>query len=158
MAPIVTTIIAGVVAGTAASFVMERYQGLTAHLFGQDKSVDDPATVKAADSAKATVGAKPVTQKRRGEAGELVHYATGIVLGLNYALLVLHWPVAAIGFGAAFGVVVAILLDDIAVPAFGWGPWPWQVGAGTHAYSVTAHVVFGLVLEAVRRLVSIVIG
>ena len=156
--PFLTAAIAGLAAGLAASFAMNLYQGATASLFGADKGNDDPATVKAADSARAAVGARPVAQKRRGEVSGLVHYSVGAVLGIGYALLVPHWPVAAIGFGVAFGLVVALLLDDLLVPAFGWGAWPWQTPLAIHAYSLTSHVVFGAMLEGVRRLVTGLLG
>lgn len=151
MPPLVVAPIAGLAAGLVASFAMALYQGATASLFGQDKGNDDSATVKAADSAKAAVGARPVTQKRRAEAGGLVHYATGTALGIAYALLVSAWPPAAAGFGIAFGIVVALLLDDLVVPALGWGPAPWATAPATHAYSLSSHIVFGLVLEGIRR-------
>ena len=152
MSPTIVSIVAGLGAGLVASLAMNLYQGATASLFGQDKGNDDPSTVKAADSATETVAGQPVTQKRRQEAGGLVHYATGAAIGVAYGLLVMAWPPAAIGFGAAFGIVVAVVLDDALVPAFGWGPPPWAVGSATHAYSLTSHIVFGLVLEGIRRL------
>ena len=74
------------------------------------------------------------------------------------ALLVLRWPAAAIGFGMAFGLGVALVLDDLLVPAFGWGPWPWRTPLATHAYGLSSHLVFGLVLESVRRLVATVLA
>ncbi|MES2754087.1 MAG: DUF1440 domain-containing protein [Pseudomonadota bacterium] len=152
MSMIVAAILAGLVAGLVASAVMSGYQAATAGLFGQDQSNDDPANVKAADDAsKATTG-KPVTQKRRQQAGSAVHYATGAALGIFYAVLVLYWPLAACLFGVAFGVAVAVVLDDLVVPAFGWGPWPWATPLNTHLYGLTAHAVFGAALEGVRRL------
>ena len=152
MPPSVAAVIAGLFAGAVASYAMSRYQRASAHLFGQDAGDDDPATVKAADTIKRVAKDRPVTRKRRREAGDLVHYATGVTLGVCYALLVLYWPAAAIGFGVVFGIVVALVLDDLVTPAFGWGLWPWATGLATHAYSITAHLVFGLALEGVRRL------
>ena len=154
MPPLVTAVVAGLAGGLVASLAMNLFQGATASLFGQDRGNDDPSTVKAADSAKGLVGGRPVAQKRRQEAGTLVHYGLGAALGIGYALLVLAWPTAAIGFGIAFGLVVALLLDDLLVPAFGWGPWPWRTTLAANAYSLSSHVVFGAVLEGVRRLAT----
>ena len=82
MPPLLTATLAGVAAGLVASAVMEAYQNLASPLFGQ-KSEGDPATVKAADDAKAAVGQPPVTQKHRMLAGRAVHYATGLALGID---------------------------------------------------------------------------
>lgn len=152
MSPLPIAILAGLGAGLVASAIMEAYQALAAPMFGQ-KSEGEPATVKAADTAKQAVGAKPVVKKHRSLAGRGVHYATGLALGVLYAILALYWPPVTIGFGVAFGIAAAIVLDYFAVPAFGWGPPAWQTPFHTHLYSLSAHAVFGAVLEAVRRLV-----
>lgn len=158
MTPWIAAATAGLAAGLVASLAMNLYQGATASLFAQGESDDDPATVKAADSATIAATGRRVTQKRRGAAGGLVHYALGAGLSIGYALLVTRWPPAAIGFGVAFGLAVALVLDDLLVPAFGWGAWPWQTPLATHAYGLSAHMVFGAVLEGVRRLAFSVIG
>jgi len=156
MPEIAIAAIAGVVAGLVASAAMNLYQGATASLFGQDKSHDDPATVKAADSVSEAVEGRPITRHRRAT-GNIVHYATGIALGLFYSVLVWAWPEAAIGFGIAFGIVVAIVLDDLLVPAFGWGRWPWRTNLATHLYGLSAHAVFGAVLEGGRRAIVVIL-
>lgn len=141
----------GLVAGVVASGVMNAYQSATASAFGQDEGNDDPATVKAADDASRAATGRPVTQRRRQAAGGLVHYATGAALGVGYGLLATAWPPATAAFGVAFGLATAIVLDDLVVPAFGWGPWPQATPLNTHLYSLTAHAVFGVTLEGVRR-------
>lgn len=145
-------LIAGAAAGLVASFAMNLYQGVAAPAFGADKGSDDPATVKAADSAKRLAGGGPVTQKRRALAGSVVHYGFGVALGVAYAALVAFDPSVAFGFGVGYAIVVALVFDDTLVPAFGWGAWPWKSGLASQAYSLSSHVVFGVVLEGVRRL------
>lgn len=143
----------GLIAGLVASGVMSAYQAATASLFGQDDSGDDPANVKAASEAKEAATGAPLRGKTvRQRAGSAVHYATGAALGIGYALLVACWPPAACLFGVAYGIAVAIALDYILVPAFGWGPPAWKTPLNTHLYGLTAHAVFGAVLEGVRRL------
>jgi hypothetical protein len=158
MAPWLMAAIGGVAGGLVASLAMNLYQGAAGSLFGQGGGNDDPATVKAADDVKRATGAPPVTQKRRATAGSLVHYATGAVLGLVYGLLVAVWPPAAFGFGVAFGIVVALVLDDLVVPALGWGSWPWRTTLATNLYGLSSHAVFGAVLEGVRRLAVAALG
>lgn len=142
----------GLVAGLVASAAMSAFQAAAAPALGLGGSNSDPSNVQAADSASEAVAGRPVTQKHREKAGTLVHYATGAALGLVYALLVAQWPVAGIGFGVAYGLVIALVLDDFLVPLFGWGPWPFGAPFTTNLYSLASHAVFGAVLEGGRRL------
>ena len=145
------TLAAGVAGGLVASLAMDLFQRAAASAFGQSGSNDDPATVKAADSAKTLVTGDAVTQKHRETAGSVVHYVTGAALGAGYALAARRWPQTTAGFGLAYGIGVATLLDDAAVPAFGWGPSPIETPPSTHAYGLASHAVFGLALEGTRR-------
>ena len=79
------------------------------------------------------------------------HYLTGLVLGLGYALVATHWPPITWGFGIAFGIATMIVLDYVAVPLLRLGPAAWKTPLATHLYSLTSHIVFGVVLEGVRR-------
>lgn len=144
--------IAGLAAGLVASFAMNRFQRRAAALFAIPKNGADPSTVKAADTASAFATGHPVTQKRRHAAGELVHYGLGALLGLGYALVVAVWSPAAWGFGAGFGIATALIVDDLLVPAFGWGGWVWRTPVNVNLYSLVSHIVFGIVTEGVRRL------
>lgn len=154
MPEFLVAILGGVVAGLIAAAAMNLFQRLAAPLFGQPVNPDDPANEQAADDAVKAARGTPIRGKSaRRRAGSALHYATGAAMGAGYALLVLWWPPAAALFGVAFGIAVAIVLDYVVVPAFGWGRWPWETDAATHAYGLASHAVFGLVLEAVRRLV-----
>lgn len=154
MPPIVKTLAAGVAGGIAASLAMDLFQRAAASAFGQTGSNDDPATVKAADSAKQLFTGDRVTQKHRETSGTLVHYAAGAALGAGYALAARRWPDTTAGFGLAFGIGTATVLDDVAVPAFGWGPSPLETPASTHAYGLASHAVFGVALEGTRRAIA----
>lgn len=153
MISVAVAALTGLVAGVAASAVMNGFQRVTARQFGQDPAPDNPANVQAATDIARIVadrGIRPKADRRR--AGTVLHYATGATVGIGYGLLVSWWPPAAALFGVAFGIVLALVLDDLIVPLFGWGDWPWQTDLPTHAYGLTAHAVFGAVLEGVRRL------
>lgn len=158
MPPFLLAIPIGLVGGLVAAAVMEAFQTLAAPLFGQDGGGGEGATTTAADAASTAATGKTVAKNRRTQAGRLVHYATGAALGLGYALLAATWPPAALGFGVVFGIAVALLLDDLVVPGFGFGPWPWQTPLATHAYGLSAHVVFGAALEGARRLGALLVG
>lgn len=141
----------GVVAGVAATAAMSLFQAAAAPALGQDSDAE-PANEQAADSASRLVTGTAVAEPHKEVAGNLVHYATGIALGVGYAAAVAYRPTTARGFGVPFGLGVALVLDDLAVPAFGWGNPPWQTDATTHAYGLGSHAVFGAALEGSRRM------
>ena len=143
---------AGVVAGVAATAATSLYQAAVAPALGQDGSDDDPANVKAADDASVIVIGEHLPAAGKPAAGSAVHYATGVALGLGYAAAAAIAPRLTRGFGVPFGLGVALVLDDLLVPAFGWGDWPSRTSAATTAYGLSTHAVFGAVLEGGRRL------
>ena len=149
MPDLLVLLLLGIVAGLIASAVMEAFQALAAKPFGLGKSDDDPSTVKFADKAKVAATGVPVRQWRQ-EAGRLVHYLTGVALGIVYVIVAAHWPSATLGFGIAYGIVVAIMLDYVVVPVLGLGSAAWETPFKTHAYGLSAHAVFGAALEGVR--------
>jgi len=50
-----------------------------------------------------------------------------------------------------FGSLVWLAADELAVPALRLGPPPNKVGLKDHALGLSSHLVFGLVLDLVRR-------
>ena len=52
-----------------------------------------------------------------------------------------------------FGTAVWLGADEVAVPAFGLAGPPWEHPASVHARALTAHLVYGVATEGVRRLV-----
>ena len=143
---------AGVVGGVAATVATNLYQALAAPTLGQGDSDAEPSNEQAADSAGKLATGQPIPTAYKHAVGNVVHYATGVTLGLGYAAFAERRPWVAAGYGMPFGLAVALVLDDILVPAFGWGPWPTKTTAATHVYGTTTHMVFGTVLESGRRL------
>jgi hypothetical protein len=146
----------GVVAGLAASAVMEAYQALAAKPFGQTGG-GESSTVKLADKLSVASTGAPVAQRRRERAGRLVHYGTGVALGILYVLVAPHWAPITWGFGVGYGIAVAIMLDYVVVPALALGPPAWKTPLATHPYGLSAHIVFGAALEGARRLGGLLI-
>ena len=132
---------------------MSAFQALATRVTG-DEEEGDPATVKAADRVALAVTGGPVPDRYRPASGEVVHYLLGATLGAAYGLAAEYRPGIGVGFGNAYGVAAALLLDDAAVPAAGLGPPPWRTSAGTHGYALASHLVFGTVLEGTRALLG----
>lgn len=155
---------AGLIAGLAASAAMEAFQNAASKAAQAGKSepeqreaearAGDPATVKAADQAMAAVTGETVPEPYRASAGRAVHYATGALLGAIYGVITEYKPQAASGFGGAYGMATALVLDEAAVPAAGLGEAPWDAPLFSHGYSLASHLVYGLALEGTRALLG----
>lgn len=141
----------GAVCGLIASAIMEGFQMLAARPFGQTGG-GESSTGKAADGIDRSMTGHDVPKSRRVAAGRLIHYATGLVLGAIYVVIAALKPDITILFGVAYGIAVAIALDYVVVPALRLGPPAWKTPLATHLYGITAHIVFGASLEAVRRI------
>lgn len=150
-----TAIIIGIVAGGVAAFVMALYQNATKSLFGQNGG-GTPATEKAADTASAATTGHYVPGPKRPAAGNAMHYALGVALGVFYVVVALGWTPITFGYGAAFGVATMLVIDDLVVPLAGWGKWPTTLAV--NLYSLTSHLVFGVVLEGLRRVAWSLVG
>ncbi|MEG3124333.1 DUF1440 domain-containing protein [Sphingomonas sp. GB1N7] len=144
-------VLLGAACGLIASAIMEAYQLLAARPFGQTGG-GEASTEKTADKIDASFTGHRVPKSRRAAAGRLVHYATGLALGVVYVVVAAWKPDVAILFGAAFGIVVAIVLDYLVVPTLRLGPPAWKTPFATHLYGLSAHIVFGVSLEAARRI------
>ena len=155
---IVKGALAGAAAGLLASFIMNQFQTAWTTAEKQlsegdaeEGGDDEPATVRAADQAARAATGKPLPEAVRKPAGQAVHYATGTLLGGIYGALAEVFPVVTSGFGAAYGTVVNLVLDEGIVPALGLGPSPFQTPIKTHVYGAASHSVFGVALELGRR-------
>ncbi len=148
-------VVAGAIAGAAASFAMDRFQAAVSALSSDDDGAQaEPATEKAADAVAERVTGREVADEDKPLAGQAVHYALGIGLGVLYGIAAEFRPAVTAGYGSAFGLGTATVLDEGVVPAVGLGQAPWQASASSNLYSYASHLVFGGTAELVRRQVA----
>ncbi|MES2442167.1 MAG: DUF1440 domain-containing protein [Pseudomonadota bacterium] len=145
-------LMAGIAAGLVASAAMAAFQAGAAKLLPDDD--EDPATLKAADAVSEAVTGSAVPAPYREASGEMVHYVVGAVMGGIYGVLTEYRPEASTGFGSAYGIATSTLLDEAAVPALDLGPDADEAPVESHIYGVASHLVFGVVLEGMRRLIA----
>ncbi|GGE13480.1 hypothetical protein GCM10011529_19820 [Polymorphobacter glacialis] len=141
---------AGAIAGLFASAAMSVFQAMVSDLL--PKSDDPPATEIAADKTAEAVTGSPVPENSKAVAGEAVHYAFGMGLGALYGMVAERERVVTFGGGSAFGIVTALGMDDVVVPALDLAPSPAETPPALHVYAIVSHLVFGFTTEAVRRL------
>lgn len=149
-------IVAGAIAGAVASFAMDRFQAATSPRLpsSDDEGDSEPATQQAADALARQVTGAEVPDADKPLAGQAVHYALGIALGVAYGIAAEFRPAVTAGYGTAFGIGTATLLDEGVVPAVGLGEAPWKADAATNLFSYASHLVFGGVTEFVRQQVA----
>lgn len=145
--------LAGLAAGLAASFVMNQFQVIAQNLLPEDEGSGEPSTEKVADRVTVATTGEHLSDDTKPAAGNLVHYAFGAALGIGYGIAAEYRPQVTAGYGTTFGLGVAAIADEAAVPALGLAPPPTETPLSTHAYGAASHLVFGAVTEAVRRLV-----
>jgi putative membrane protein len=150
-------IVAGAVGGLAASFVMNQFQrgwSKIAERSNPEDQIqmnrDDPSTVKGADKLYVAFRGEHIPEDKKEKYGNLLHYATGVLAGMGYGVLSDFKPRTRAGFGSAFGSVLFVGADEIAVPLAGLSKGPKEYPVKTHVYALLSHLVFGSALEATR--------
>jgi len=147
-------VIAGSLAGLAASWVMPRFQYLLARALGNrdpHEGQGEDATVKTAERISCTMLHRELPAESKEKAGSLVHYAYGTGIGALYGGLAAKQERTTSGFGTAYGAAAWALGDEIAVPAFGLGRKATETPLSQHLQAFAAHLVYGIALEGVRR-------
>lgn len=113
---------------------------------------EDPAHVMARTAERA-VGTEP-SPSRHHVAGMAVHYALGIGPGALYGALLDRIPEVGMGRGLLYGLGLFLIEDELANPAAGFSAsptaYPWQA----HARGLIAHLVYGLVIDTVLRMLK----
>jgi putative membrane protein len=96
---------------------------------------------------------RDLTPDQEKAAGGVIHYVFGGALGGLYGLACAGSEKTAIAQGVPFGLAVWALGDEFAMPRLGLTKPASEFPLSKHAYTFTAHVVYGFVTETVRRAV-----
>ncbi|MDE1163566.1 MAG: hypothetical protein PW792_16705 [Acidobacteriaceae bacterium] len=165
---LVRGILAGIVGGLVASWVMNEFQAgpgkaLTqavntpeenAAAAQQNPDEYQDATMKTADTITEVVtGGRHLTWEQQKEGGPIVHYAFGALMGGLYGGLAEYCSLTKTGLGTGFGTALFAGSDVLGVPAFHLGPWPTEYPTHTLATPYASHLVYGMTTEIVRRAV-----
>ena len=146
--PLAARIVDGVAAGMAASFITSLFQGVWTKLRlpPTDLPSTEPPTEVLADEVYRTVTGNRMTPKARIVAGEAVHYAMGVTLGVTYVLASRRWPGIAAARGAAYGLGIWATIEEGGLAILGLKPPPWTAERAEHVFAASSHLVFGMVL------------
>ena len=172
MAHVLRGMLAGALAGCAASWVMNQFMAMRpssnapapaprgqGQESGQSQAsnLDEDATVKTATAISQRVLHRELTPAEKQLAGPLVHYAYGTTIGALYGGLAELMPVTAAGLGMPFGMAIWMLGDEIAVPALGLAKPPTEYGPEVHADALSAHLMYGATTDLLRRVLRHVV-
>ncbi len=113
----------------------------------------EDSTVKVASLALRLVG-RTLAEHEKPLAGTIVHYAFGAVVGAVYGVVAKVVPLVTAAFGLPFGIAVWLGAHVIMVPALGLAEPPTRQPLGKEAHEFGLHLVYGVVTELVRRLLS----
>jgi len=153
--------IAGALSGMAASWLMERAQprimraGSEATRKREKRAQGDmaPATSRTAEAAAHLVG-RSLDARQKKVGSEIVHYATGAAWGAMFGVLSRRVPAPFVATGAAYGLLVWLLNDELLVPALGLSRKPADYPASTHAKALASHLVYGTATDAGFRVLA----
>jgi putative membrane protein len=161
--------VAGFLGGLAGTWAMTEYQAFWSRVVHgyespsaagrhdarewQERSEGgDNANELAADAvARATLD-RPLGRNEMQVAAPLMHYAFGAGVSAAYGVFAERAAWATAGTGAGFGTFVWAAADEAAVPMLGLSH-PGRHPADAHLQAFTAHLVFGITTELVRKAV-----
>ena len=156
-------VLKGAVAGAVGVWAMDRVDW-----FMYERGLDTPETRRQTEAARpggmdpAHVTAKMaadaigvrLSSPKENPAGLAVHYSLGIMPGMLYGAMRDRVDYVGAGRGLGYGFALFVLEDEIANPLLGTaappGRYPWTA----HARGLVAHLVYGLVTDAVFSLLS----
>lgn len=161
------TVVIGTAVGIAASWVkalseprlqalFERLVRPTAaekELVGADISghPDRMPPAEVADRLARRVRGHGLSQQQRVSVLNPAHYTFGAALGVAYVEAARRWPTVARDLGVPAGLTIYGSTHASALPILRIQEPPWKLPISAVLWEGTSHVVFGLALEAFRR-------
>ena len=118
-------------------------------IFGFDKEAD----IGSVDQLCSAFSLPPLSEEDALRAALYLHYGYGILSGAAYGVAVTKRPAARAGFGMAFGLALWLLGDELAISLAGLSN-PLARRPSSHVSALAAHLLFGVVTEGGRRVVS----
>ncbi|WP_158793559.1 DUF1440 domain-containing protein [Granulicella sp. L60] len=99
-----------------------------------------------------------LTGAQQDAAVETIQWGFGALTGAAYGALAEYYPAATAKDGAGFGMALASLTHETALPAMGLSADPNDQTTRERTSEMATHVVYGMVTETVRRVVRKLLG
>ena len=144
--------LAGAVGGLVASFAMAQFYVLLPKAESPAQQGTEDSTVKAAGAISQNVFHHKLTPQQKTIAGPMMHYGFGVSVAAIYGAVAEFAPVVRTGWGMPFGVGVWLAAHVIAVPALGLSEPVTESTPRKEVAEFGAHLLYGVVVESLRRL------
>jgi uncharacterized membrane protein YagU involved in acid resistance len=108
--------------------------------------------MQVASAAAEAITGQPLDERGKQIGGPVVHYAFSAAMGALYAVTAEFRPDTAALGGVPFGAALWIAADEFGMPAAGLARNPTEYPLSRHAAAFASHLVFGVTVEGVRRL------
>lgn len=169
-------LLTGVAAGITATLVMDQFlklaaasqkaakkhekraQGESEWQIAHEQAQQEMKEQSSPDSTElvarkiAKVAGTSIPPEKSKCAGMAVHYTFGTLMGVVYAATAEWLPEVTTGSGTAFGTLLFLGADEVAVPAFHLAPPPTEAPISDQVQHWAAHVVYGGTLELARNI------
>jgi putative membrane protein len=145
-------VIAGAIGGLAGAALMGPLNEAAAKLVKLKTPRGEDATEKVANALATKVTGRKLSLSAKPKGGKIVHFAFGTGMGALYGLLAERFSPVTTGAGALFGMAVYAGAHGLAVPALDLAPSPLENAPAQEGTELASHLAYGLVTDAVRRL------
>lgn len=151
--------VVGAAAGLTATYAMTRAQDALTKRFPPPspppgQSAADPPPVRMASKLVHVLFHRAIEDERKVRDAALVSYGFGAAIGAGYSVLTAYVPIARIGRGAVFGAALWVVGDVVTAPLLDVADSLATTPPRIAAIDAAGHVVFGLVAETVRFVIS----
>lgn len=152
----VSTAVSGLVAGLAGSLAMYGFRLLwdsrrqaspASGIYGFDEEAD----INSVDQLFELLSLAPLPREETLKVALLLHFGYGAAAGIGYAFAVNRFPASKALYGTAFGTLLWMFGDELAITASGLSH-PRSKTASSHLSALFAHLLFGSVTEISRSL------
>jgi uncharacterized membrane protein YagU involved in acid resistance len=132
---------------------MSEFYSVFAHEESHSQAADEDSTVKTASAISQAIFHHRLTAAQKEMAGPAMHYAFGTMMGALYGVLAGFRNSRRLGWGLPFGAAIWLGAHVITVPALGLSKPITSEASATEAAEFASHLVYGVVVEGVRRTV-----
>ena len=132
--------------GKATTFM---YEQQTDQAKQQEKEVSYGVAYDVAAKKTAALVGRELSPDQSSKAGMAIHYALAFGWVPVYMVLRRRFGMTLFGAGAASGLSMAVLVDEIGNPLLGFTPPPQKYPLVSHLRGLAGHVVYGLAVAVI---------
>jgi hypothetical protein len=131
--------------GKATTFMYEQQTDAAKQ---QEEEASYGVAYNVAAKKTAALAGKDLTDEQAGKAGMAIHYALAVGWVPLYMLARRRLGMTPFGAGAASGLSMTLIVDEIGNPLLGFTPPPQKYPLVSHLRGFAGHLVYGLSMAA----------